>query len=492
MRRGRRGLRRTAQGGVANCRAPLRRVDHPGAVGPVGSARARGSTVGISRARIGQSARPAGPPEELGGTLSHALAVRLHITRGEAARRSWPRPPIWGHAARSPANRCHRCCRHRGRTARGAIGGDHVAVIRQFFNNCRRVDVETREHAEQQLANMPLRSAPTSSQTGRPTRRLPQPGWHLHRYDRARRRGLSLGNQDPDGMSSSAGGSPPKPAPPSRRYWPNWPRPACAIPGTTHPPSTATRRGGPAPARLPLSKPAQPRRIQAALRAILASGELGQHNGLPATIIVTTTLKQLESATGEGLTGGGTQFPLSDVIRLARHAHHYLVIFDDAKADRAVPRQTTRVAGSTHRAPRARPWVHTSGLRRAGLLVRGPPSDPYTKCRATDINDLASAAEAITRWLKQGWTTRKRKTATPNGSRRPILGLTANPEPTASTTPKNFWWSKTTRSLNGLLGRRPEEDQQLADGPGEPSPTDSKQTRPTGRASCARRSPSPG
>ena len=34
--------------------------------------------------------------------------------------------------------------------------------------------------------------------------------------------------------------------------------------------------------------------LLAAARALLASGELGQHNGLPASIIVTTTLQELE------------------------------------------------------------------------------------------------------------------------------------------------------------------------------------------------------
>ncbi|WP_353852122.1 DUF222 domain-containing protein [Mycobacterium sp. FLAC0960] len=72
--------------------------------------------------------------------------------------------------------------------------------------------------------------------------------------------------------------------------------------------------------------------LNAALRAVLASGELGQHNGLPASIIVTTTLGELEAAAGRGLTGGGTMLPMSDVIRLSRHAHHYLAIFDKGKA----------------------------------------------------------------------------------------------------------------------------------------------------------------
>ena len=44
-------------------------------------------------------------------------------------------------------------------------------------------------------------------------------------------------------------------------------------------------------------------------------------------IIVTTTLGELEAAAGRGLTGGGSILPMSDVIRLARHARHYLAIF---------------------------------------------------------------------------------------------------------------------------------------------------------------------
>ena len=66
----------------------------------------------------------------------------------------------------------------------------------------------------------------------------------------------------------------------------------------------------------------------AGLRGLIASGELGQHNGLPVSIVVTTTLKDLEAATGKALTGGGTLVPMSDVIRWAGHAHHYLAIFD--------------------------------------------------------------------------------------------------------------------------------------------------------------------
>jgi hypothetical protein len=64
--------------------------------------------------------------------------------------------------------------------------------------------------------------------------------------------------------------------------------------------------------------------VHGALRAVLASGEVGQHNGLPASIIVSTTLKELGAAAGTAVTGGGSRLPMKDVVRLARHAHHYL------------------------------------------------------------------------------------------------------------------------------------------------------------------------
>ncbi|MCV7180426.1 DUF222 domain-containing protein, partial [Mycolicibacterium murale] len=67
----------------------------------------------------------------------------------------------------------------------------------------------------------------------------------------------------------------------------------------------------------------------AAGRAILASGDLGQHKGLPATIIIRTELKDLEKAAGHGLTAGGTLIPMRDVIRMASHAYLWLALFDD-------------------------------------------------------------------------------------------------------------------------------------------------------------------
>ena len=44
--------------------------------------------------------------------------------------------------------------------------------------------------------------------------------------------------------------------------------------------------------------------LAAMCRSALASGQLGSHHGLPVSIVVSTTLQELESAAGIAPTGG--------------------------------------------------------------------------------------------------------------------------------------------------------------------------------------------
>jgi hypothetical protein len=69
--------------------------------------------------------------------------------------------------------------------------------------------------------------------------------------------------------------------------------------------------------------------VKGAMRALLASGDLGKHRGLPVTAIVTMTIEQLQSASGVAMTGGGSTVPMEVALRMAAHAHHYLYIYDD-------------------------------------------------------------------------------------------------------------------------------------------------------------------
>ncbi len=149
--------------------------------------------------------------------------------------------------------------------------------------------------------------------------------------DRAHRCGLTLRKQQPDGMSALSGWLTPE-----LRATLEAVLAKLAAPGMCNPvDKQPTTDGAPSQDAIDrdVSSPAQRQHdvLTAALRVVLASGSLGQHNGLPATIIVSTTLAELDAVAGSGITGGGTRLPVSAVIRLARHAHHYLAVFDNAK-----------------------------------------------------------------------------------------------------------------------------------------------------------------
>ncbi len=142
---------------------------------------------------------------------------------------------------------------------------------------------------------------------------------------------------------------------------------------------------------------------------MLASGDFGQHNGLPASIIVTTTLQELESGAGKGLTGGGTLLPMSEVIALARHAHHYLAIFDHGRALGLY--HTKRLASPAQRIvlyAKDRGCTHP-GCDTPGYLCEVHHCTDYAACHETDVNDLTFGCGPHHQLIQPGgWSTRKR------------------------------------------------------------------------------------
>ena len=123
---------------------------------------------------------------------------------------------------------------------------------------------------------------------------------------------------------------------------------------------------------------------------------------------MTTTLKDLEAAAGKGLTGGGTLLPMSDVIRMARHAHHYLAIFDRGKA--LALYHTKRLASPAQRIVL---YAKDRGCTAPGCDVSGYYSEvhhveAWADTHCTDINQLTLTCEPNHKLVEQGWTTRKR------------------------------------------------------------------------------------
>jgi hypothetical protein len=354
-------------------------------------------------------------PAEIGGKLSHALADRLRISRAEAARRIQdaadlgPRRALTGEAlapllAGTAA----------GQRA-GELGAGHVAVIREF---CRRlpgwVDAATRAKAEAHLAKRGAEFRP--EQLAKLADRLADclnPDGTFTDEDRARRRGLTLGKQEVDGMSPLRGWLTPE-----ARAGLEAVLAKLGAPGMCNPDDpTPIVDGAPSEEAIQHDTRSPGQRnhdaLNAAVRAVLASGKLGVHNGLPATIIVSTTLRELESAAGRGLTGGATLLPMSDVIRLARHAHHYLAIFDRGRA-----------IGLYHRKRLASPgqrivlYAKDRGCSAPGCDVPGywcevHHVEEFAKSRKTHIDDLTFACGPQHRLVQPGgWKTRKRADGT--------------------------------------------------------------------------------
>ena len=358
---------------------------------------------------INQLARQA-TPEELGGKLSHAIAEWTLISRAEASRRIHDAADLGGRHGLTGEPLAPALAATAAAQRDGKLGTGQVAVIRRFLEQLPGfVDACTREQAEADLALIGTQQRP--EQLGKFAAVLADflnPDGTYTDQDRARRRGLTLGKQHADGMSELRGWISPE-----LRATLEAMLAKLAAPGMCNPDDdTAVVDGAPSQDAINRDSRSAAQRnhdaLTAALRALLASGELGQHNGLPAAIVITTTLAELEAAAGRGLTGGATILAMSDVIRMARHAHHYLAVFDKGKALALSP--TKRLASPGQRIVL---YAKDRGCTAPGCDVPGYYCEvhhviDYAKSHATDINQLALGCGTNHRTVRPGgWTTRK-------------------------------------------------------------------------------------
>src|SRR6202012_4036949 len=173
----------------------------------------------------------------------------------------------------------------------GEIGAGHVAVIRSFAHRLPDfVDVETRARAEAQLARLAGEHRPDElARLADTLTDCLHPDGDFTDTDRARRRGIVIGRQDIDGMSPISGYLTPEAratldAVFAKLAAPGMCNSADAEPCTGGTPSHAAIQGD--------TRSLGQRHhdaLLAAARALLTCGELGHHNGLPASIIVTTS-----------------------------------------------------------------------------------------------------------------------------------------------------------------------------------------------------------
>jgi hypothetical protein len=298
--------------------------------------------------------------------------------------------------------------------AAGTIGADHVRIIRQFFTDLPdAVDPETRQQCEATLASVAAEHTPdTLRKAAERLMALVHPDGDFSDVDRAKRRGMTVGKQEADGTSTITGRLDPE-----ARATLDAVLSKLAAPGMCNPDDeTPCVTGTPSQQQIDNDHRSQAQRNHDALKAmgrmLLSSGELGQHNGLPVTIVVSTTLQELEAGCGQAVTATGTLLPMPTVIRLASHAYHYLSIFDKHTGRALYLGRTRRIASADQRIVLL---ARDRGCTRPGCTVAGANChshhavDDWADNGRTDVDDLALSCPKDNRAVKPGgWTTRKR------------------------------------------------------------------------------------
>ncbi|HEX2215009.1 MAG TPA: HNH endonuclease signature motif containing protein [Mycobacterium sp.] len=347
-----------------------------------------------------------------------ALATALRISKNEAKRRITsaqvlgPRRALTGEPL-EPA-----LAQTAAAQARGDLGAEQVAIIERFFEKLpAHVNYQARELAEADLARAGCGMGPEElRQVGdRLASLLDEDGPMPNDAERARRRYLSVGRQGRDGLSKVNGLLDPQARATLDAVWAKLAAPGMCNPDDEDP----CVDGPPSDEHRVRDGRTQGQRNHDALtamgRALLASGQLGSHTGLPATIIVSTTLKELQSAAGVAVTGGGTLLPMAEVIRMASHSEHYLVVFED---HREVPMYLGRAKRLATPGQRIVLYARDRGCTKPGCTVPGywcqvhHATKDWADGGETNITELTLACGPDNRLVeKGGWTTRVRPDA---------------------------------------------------------------------------------
>jgi hypothetical protein len=354
------------------------------------------------------------PPEELGGSLRVVLADRLRIRRGEAARRIAEAADLGPRRALTGEPLAPRLEHTAAGQQAGAISREHVGIIRGFFTRLPCViDEPTRADAERDLATVATQYRPDELQRfADHMEQVLNPDGTFSDDDRARRRGLTLGPQGPDGMSRLSGWLNPELRAGLDAVLAKWAAPGMCNPADQDP----TVQGAPPQEAINTDTRTTAQRNHDALnvivRSALMSSELGSHQGLPVTIVATATLEDLQNKTGVAHTAGGTVLPITDVLRMAAHAYHYLLLFDRATRCELYKGRTTRLATPAQRLvlyATERGCTHPGcDIPAAWCQVHHAAQD-FAKGGQTNIDDLTLACGPHNRdATDHGWTTVKK------------------------------------------------------------------------------------
>ncbi|MGA9678672.1 MAG: HNH endonuclease signature motif containing protein [Mycobacterium sp.] len=293
----------------------------------------------------------------------------------------------------------------------GLLDGQHLRVIQTFVRDLpEETPVAIVEDAERFLAEQAVVLRPDQlEKAAHRAALLINPDGKFSDADRARQRGFTWSPQRADGMSIGKLVASPE----LRANIDVW-LARFAAPGVCNPEDEKPCVDGqpePDVAARDTRTPAQRQHdaLNTLVRGQLGDPKLGQHNGLPVTVIVSTTLQELTAASGRAVTGGGTVVPMSDLIRMARHAYHYLAVFDQHTARPLYLGRTRRIASPDQRVVL---YAKDLGCTAPGCDVPGYWSevhhiDDWAAGGRTDADKLTFACTANHKLVGKGWATRK-------------------------------------------------------------------------------------
>src|SRR5271165_323404 len=290
-------------------------------------------------------------PADVGGPIHQVIANWLRISCTEARRRIRdvaqlsPRLTLTGQELPPELPATAEVWRD------GLLDGQHLRVIQTFVRDLPdETPVAIVEDAERFLAEQATVLRPDQlEKAAHRAALLINPDGRFSDADRARQRGFTWSAQRADRMSIGKLIA----SPYLRANIDAW-LARFAAPGMCNPDDeTPCVTGQPDDdaASKDLRTPAQRQHdaLNALVRGQLGDPKLGLHNGLPVSVIVSTTLQELTSGAGRAVTGGGTVLPMRDLIRMASHPYPYLAIFDKHSSRPLYLGRTRRIASADQR-----------------------------------------------------------------------------------------------------------------------------------------------
>jgi Domain of unknown function (DUF222) len=350
-------------------------------------------------------------PADVGGPVHKVIADWLRISCSKARRRMRdaeqlaPRTTLTGETLppELPATA------HAWRD--GMLDQQHLRVIQTFMRDLpAETDADTVQCAERFLAQQATKLRPDQlEKVANRCAVLINPDGKFTDVDRARRRGFSWSPQRSDGMSIGKLVASPELRANLDAWLARFAAPGMCNSDDQSPCVTGQPDQDVASKDLRTHAQRQHDALNALVRGQLGDPKLGVHNGLPVTVIASTTLQELAAGAGQAVTGGGTLLPMRDLIRMASHAYHYLAVFDEHQSRPLYLGRSKRIASADQRVVL---YARDRGCTAPGCDVPGywtevHHNDDWARGGRTDIDKLTLACKPDHKLNDKGWRTSK-------------------------------------------------------------------------------------